>query len=873
VSGGVVPRVDPTRTGSAAPRWAVRVALATSLIAIVLLVSAPAGHSVCGVGANPIVEENCKTGDPQSQWEISQAAGVPIEGFTTDISVNRGSTVDFKIDAGGLTNYHLDIYRMGYYSGAGARRVAANVIPSSVANQQPCDGPDAAGLIDCGNWVVSASWAVPSDAVSGIYFAAAVRADGTVANHIFFVVRDDASHSDLYYQTSDTTWQAYNDYLGKSLYTGGPLGGSSGKDTVRAAKVSYNRPFVTRRESPEDFVFNAEYPMVRWLERNGYDISYETGVDSDRFGQLIRNHRVFVSTGHDEYWSGQQRANVEAARDAGVNLAFFSGNEIFWKTRWESSHGSSYRTLVSYKETHADAKIDPNPAWTGTWMDPRFNTENRKPQNALSGTLFTVNDGTESIEVPAEYRALRLWRNTNITDATQALGDGTLGYEWDSDVDNGARPAGLFDFSSAKYTSGLQVLKDYGSTYGPGEATHSITMYRAPSGALVFGAGTVQWAWGLDEHHDRGSAPPDKRLQQATVNLLADMHAQPATPQTDLVPATASTDTIAPQSSITSAPATVTAGQQATVVGTADDAGGGHVAGVEVSLDGGATWHAAAGRENWAYVWTPSTSGQLTVRSRAVDDSGNLGPRGPDTAPPNITTLAPANGASGVDPGIAVRASFDEALKAYTVSGDSFTLRSAAGGSVAADVSYDAATRTISLVPRAPLAWSTLYTATVKGGAGGVTDAAGNPLAQDRTWSFTTAGSASAGSSSAGAAAGRGTSSGGASGTGPRVHLSPRTIRVSKAGTVKLRVACPSGTGGCKVKLRLERAHRVLAAKTLSVSAGKTRTFTLTLSRAARRDLLRKGSLRVTSIAAATDRAGHKATSQTSTLLLAPKRR
>ena len=73
---------------------------------------------------------------------------------------------------------------------------------------------------------------------------------------------------------------------------------------------------------------------------------------------------MFLSVGHDEYWSGGQRANVEAARDAGVNLAFFSGNEVFWKTRWENSidgSGTAYRTLVCYKETHANAKIDPQP--------------------------------------------------------------------------------------------------------------------------------------------------------------------------------------------------------------------------------------------------------------------------------------------------------------------------------------------------------------------------------------------------------------------------------------------------------------------------------------------------------------------------------
>ena len=95
--------------------------------------------------------------------------------------------------------------------------------------------------------------------------------------------------------------------------------------------------------------------MVRWLEANGYNVSYFTGVDSDRRGNLIRNHKMFLSMGHDEYWSDAQRANVEAARNAGVHLAFFSGNEVFWKTRWENSidgSGTTHRTLVCYKETH-----------------------------------------------------------------------------------------------------------------------------------------------------------------------------------------------------------------------------------------------------------------------------------------------------------------------------------------------------------------------------------------------------------------------------------------------------------------------------------------------------------------------------------------
>ena len=65
---------------------------------------------------------------------------------------------------------------------------------------------------------------------------------------------------------------------------------------------------------------------------------------------------------------------------------------------------------------------------------------------------------------------------------------------------------------------------------GPGTGTHSITLYRAPSGALVFGAGTVQWSWGLDGNHNDATTTPDPSMQQATVNLLADMDVQPGHP-------------------------------------------------------------------------------------------------------------------------------------------------------------------------------------------------------------------------------------------------------------------------------------------------------------------------------------------------------
>ncbi len=580
----------------------------------------------CGAPANAIVAENCLAGNPASEWDIAGIGDPSIQGFATDISVKRGSTVSFKVDSA-TSNYRFDIYRMGYYGGLGARKITT-VTPANPQSQPSCLNDAATGLIDCGNWSVSGSWAVPANAVSGIYFAKVVRTDNGGASHIIFIVRDDAGTSDLLFQTSDTTWQAYNNYGGNSLYTGAPAG--------RAYKVSYNRPFHTRGvDNGQDWVFNAEYPMVRWLEANGYDVSYFSGVDTDRFGGLLLNHKTFLSVGHDEYWSAGQRANVEAARNAGKNLAFFSGNEVFWKTRWENSidgSGTAYRTLVSYKETHANAKIDPTAAWTGTWRDPRFSppADGGRPENALTGTLFMANDTgvPYSIAVPEGDGKMRFWRNTSMATLgagqTATLPLGTLGYEWDSDLDNGFRPPGLIRLSTTTLTFGGE-LKDYGSTYGTGTQTHALTLYKHSSGARVFGAGTIQWPWGLDANHDRGAGTPvDARMQQATVNLFADMGVQPATLQPGLVPAAASTDTVAPSSAIAS-PATGASLPLATVTisGTASDSGG-VVGGVEVSVDGGLTWRRATGRANWTYNWTPSAAGQVSIKSRAADDSGNL---------------------------------------------------------------------------------------------------------------------------------------------------------------------------------------------------------------------------------------------------------
>src|SRR5205807_2593902 len=132
-----------------------------------------------------------------------------LQGFATDFSVNKGPTVHFKVNTT-ASAYTITIYRLGYYQGNGARQVASISPSVSLPQAQPaCLTNGILGPIDCGNWLESASWSVPTSAPSGIYFAKLTRIDSGGSSHIVFVVRDDAGAAPLLFQTSDTTWQAY----------------------------------------------------------------------------------------------------------------------------------------------------------------------------------------------------------------------------------------------------------------------------------------------------------------------------------------------------------------------------------------------------------------------------------------------------------------------------------------------------------------------------------------------------------------------------------------------------------------------------------------------------------------------------------------
>ncbi len=552
-----------------------------------------------------IVAENARQGNPETEWDVNGSGDPTIQGFATEISVNHGSPIYFKVKTD-AASYRIDVYRVGYYGGLGARLVET-IMPSAPLPQSQPEGlyDPTTRLLDCGNWDVSATWSVPADAVSGVYIARLVRTDqppteaaaippalphaygalglGRLANplsesrasHVIFIVRADESNSDVVFQTSDLTWNACNRYGGSSL-DGGFINGKALGLHHRAFKVSYNRPLTSRSAEAACQFFNAEYPMVRWLEANGYDVTYTSGVDTARHGETLMNHKVFLSVGVDAYWSGPQRRSVEAARDAGVHLAFFSGGTMFWKARLEPSIDDTqtpYRTIVCYKETHSriddrgeyqpGMKIDPNlDEWTGTFRDAAaFNPEGPHPENAVTGSMTTVRGWRhDALLVPADFAAHRFWRNTSVASLKPGqvaiLEGSALGPHWDEDIDNGFRPLGLEHLSETTVNN-VAYLQDFGSVTDGGTATHHLTLYRAESGALVFSAGTPEWSWGLDSHHTNiegnpyhdptariGVDPraPDRRVEQATANLLADMGALPAPNRLFTVPSDKASD-------------------------------------------------------------------------------------------------------------------------------------------------------------------------------------------------------------------------------------------------------------------------------------------------------------------------------------------
>ena len=588
------------------------------------------GATTCDAG-NEIACENQKPGNPESEWQIGGNGDGSIQGFATQISVDKGQTVGFKVDTD-AADYRLDIYRLGWYGGNGARKVAT-VQPSATLPQiQPCV-PDR-----CDNE------AARLRQLGAVCFLGGARE--RCLGYLHRAARAPERWREPRALHRPRRRRAVGSALPDLRHH---LAGLQQLRRPQPLSTAPRRSATTGRTtrallSPTT---TCSTPSTRWCA--GWSGTATTSATSAaangaRAGAELLEHKTFMSVGHDEYWSGGQRANVEAARAAGVNLAFFSGNEVFWKTRWEPSIDGSntdYRTLVTYKETHAGAKTDPLPnVWTGTWRDPRFSppADGGRPENALTGTIFTVNGiRNDSIAVPAaegepahvaEHAESPTWpparrrRCPPARSATSGTRTSTTGRALPAPSACRTQGRSTSATPSSRTTAPATGLARPGTTWSctgmrparscsaparrNGRGAWTITTTRSPVRRSAAGGG---WA------HAAGDRQPVRRHAASSRRTCSPVWQRRRRRRTRLRRArrSARRPRVRP-----CRPATLL-----TISGTATDTGG-EVGGVEVSVDNGQTWHPASGRATWSYSWTPSAIGSVTIKTRAVDDSGRL---------------------------------------------------------------------------------------------------------------------------------------------------------------------------------------------------------------------------------------------------------
>ena len=451
---------------------------------------------------NPIVTENQLTGS--NGWRlgglVSDDTTGQIKGYASATSVNQGESLTFSVTVNPAQTYTIDIYRIGWYGGLGGRLVRQSGSLAGVT-QAPCTPDPTTGLVACG-WTPSYTFSVPTDWTSGAYLGLLTNAAG-YQNYVSFIVKDGRPAAFLY-QEGVNTDQAYNNYPddginGKSLYDYNSYGANTIVGSKRAAKVSFDRPYT----GDGDMFFRTwDIYLIRWLERNGYDVTYTTDVDTHANGLALQGHKAFISGGHDEYWTKEMYDAAEAARDHGVNLAFFGSNAVYWQVRYESSAaGVADRVIVCYK----DPGLDPVQGATTTtlWRDGPLN----RPEQTLVGVQYTSGvDWGKNVPYVVTNSGHWIYQGTGFKDGDTV--PGIVGYEMDRLWSGYPQPNALSQ----------TLLGNSPFTYGSGTTDYAnASLYQAPSGAWVFASGTSSWDWGLDNVDNNLMDP---RIQRTTANLL-----------------------------------------------------------------------------------------------------------------------------------------------------------------------------------------------------------------------------------------------------------------------------------------------------------------------------------------------------------------
>jgi hypothetical protein len=483
----------------------------------------PASAKASAPGANPIITENGLTGT--TAWRLtlnpSDDGAKQIKGYASVTSVNLGDTITLFVTVNPAQTFTLDVYRIGYYQGLGGRLVMHDSV--SGITQPDCSLDAATGLVSCSSWSASYQLPIPTTWTTGIYLVKLTNSQ-QYQNYVTFVVRDDTSTSALLYQQSVTTYQAYNNYpndvpngatlptTGKSLYEYNSSSTTTGAGTTRAVKVSFDRPY-SNDDGAGDFL-DWEMYFVRWMEQNGFDVSYCTDIDTHTTPAMLTKHAGFLSVGHDEYWSKSMYDGVTSALGAGVGLGFFGANGVYWQIRLDpNAAGVASRIQVCYK----DATKDPvsGPTTTVLWRSAALN----RPEQQLLGNMFVAQQPNGAAAAPFVVTNSSNWvyQGTGVSDGDSI--PGIVGYECDKSQTAYPLPVavpGTYTLlSDSPFTSAL--TSPDGSGQNLSEHCNAV-VYQAGSGAWVFNAGSIEWSWGLYNYGRRTSADP--RIQGMTANVL-----------------------------------------------------------------------------------------------------------------------------------------------------------------------------------------------------------------------------------------------------------------------------------------------------------------------------------------------------------------
>ncbi len=467
--------------------------------------SVPQSASTSGTGltAQWVIDENNKPGTTAWNLTGSQEAGA-IEGYADHVSATQGETVALYVSTV-APSFHVDAYRMGWYGGTLARLVWSSP-PVNGTKQGSCPRTGGTNTIEC-SWQPSLTITPDSSWPPGDYLLKLVGS-GNQQSYVPLTLRDDSSRAPIVIQNSVTTWQAYNLWGGYDLYQGLDSHGMTFAN--RARVVSFDRPYAFDfGGGAADFVGN-ELPLVSLAESEGLNVTYWTDVDLHERPQLLLNHKVLVSLGHDEYWSTAMRQEAEFARDHGINLMFLGANAVYRHIRFQPSPLGADRLEVDYKSASEDPLYGKdNSEVTVNWPDPPLN----QPESELIGDMYDCNPVHAALTV--SEASSWVFAGTNAQNGDQY--EGLVGSEYDRYFPGlpGPRNIEILAHSFLR-CRGIQSFSD-------------MTYYTAPSGAGVFATGTNVWVGSLSQSCPPNTANcPGDFTRQVTKNVLQVMAAGPA---------------------------------------------------------------------------------------------------------------------------------------------------------------------------------------------------------------------------------------------------------------------------------------------------------------------------------------------------------